>query len=60
MDGRYEWLEEGILDPSGAGPMVAEQPAGVPESDDADSIPADPEATGNGSGASQPITAKVQ
>jgi alkylation response protein AidB-like acyl-CoA dehydrogenase len=26
LDGRYEWLEEGIADPSGDGPMVAGQP----------------------------------
>ncbi len=29
LDGRYLWLEEGILDPSGDGPMVADQPAEV-------------------------------
>jgi alkylation response protein AidB-like acyl-CoA dehydrogenase len=32
LEGRYEWLEEGILDPSGDGPMVAGQPG-----EDADS-----------------------
>jgi alkylation response protein AidB-like acyl-CoA dehydrogenase len=26
LDGRYEWLEEGIVDPSGEGPMIAGQP----------------------------------
>ncbi len=31
LDGRYTWLEEGIIDPSGEGPMIAEQPEGVPE-----------------------------
>jgi hypothetical protein len=27
LEGRYTWLEEGIADPSGDGPMVAGQPA---------------------------------
>ncbi len=31
LDGRYEWLEEGILDPSGYGPVIAEQPDAVGE-----------------------------
>jgi len=26
LDGRHTWIEEGILDPSGDGPMLAEQP----------------------------------
>jgi hypothetical protein len=29
LDGRYSWLEEGIIDPSGEGPMIAEQPEQV-------------------------------
>jgi alkylation response protein AidB-like acyl-CoA dehydrogenase len=29
LAGRYRWLEEGIVDPSGYGPMVAEQPEEV-------------------------------
>jgi alkylation response protein AidB-like acyl-CoA dehydrogenase len=29
LDGRFKWLEEGILDPSGEGPMIAEQPEEV-------------------------------
>jgi alkylation response protein AidB-like acyl-CoA dehydrogenase len=31
LDGRYSWLEEDILDPSGDGPMIAEQPDQVEE-----------------------------
>ena len=31
LEGRYSWLEEGIIDPSGEGPMIAEQP-GAPVS----------------------------
>ena len=26
LDGRYTWIEEGIVDPSGDGPMIASQP----------------------------------
>jgi alkylation response protein AidB-like acyl-CoA dehydrogenase len=29
LDGRYAWLEEGIIDPSGEGPMIAPQPERV-------------------------------
>jgi hypothetical protein len=29
LEGRYRWLEEGILDPSGDGPLIAEQPEPV-------------------------------
>ena len=29
LKGRYTWLEEGIIDPSGAGPMIAGQPESV-------------------------------
>ena len=29
LEGRYTWLEEGIVDPSGDGPMIAEQPPEV-------------------------------
>jgi hypothetical protein len=31
LDGRYKWLEEGVSDPSGDGPMVAGQPEPAPE-----------------------------
>ncbi len=31
LDGRYQWLEEGILDPSGYGPLIADQPEEVAE-----------------------------
>jgi alkylation response protein AidB-like acyl-CoA dehydrogenase len=29
LDGRHTWIEEGIPDPSGEGPMIAEQPEAV-------------------------------
>jgi hypothetical protein len=31
LAGRFTWLEEGIADPSGDGPMIAAQPEGVDE-----------------------------
>jgi alkylation response protein AidB-like acyl-CoA dehydrogenase len=52
LEGRYDWLEEGIVDPSGEGPTVAEQPAAVAEPAGAASNGA-PEAE-------KPVTAKVQ
>src|SRR3954451_12758870 len=29
LDGRYNWAEEGIIDPSGEGPMIQAQPEGI-------------------------------
>src|SRR4051794_17435202 len=29
LEGRYSWVEEGIIDPSGDGPMIQEQPEGI-------------------------------
>ncbi len=31
LDDRYRWLEDGVVDPSGDGPMIAEQPQEVAE-----------------------------
>jgi alkylation response protein AidB-like acyl-CoA dehydrogenase len=31
LDGRYEWLEEGIIDPSGEGPMLGDPAAQEPQ-----------------------------
>jgi hypothetical protein len=31
LDGRYTWLEQGIIDPSGEGPMISEQPGEASE-----------------------------
>jgi hypothetical protein len=31
LDGRYEWLEEGIVDPSDYGSLIAGQPEEVAE-----------------------------
>src|SRR3954470_9216438 len=29
LDGRYQWVEDGIVDPSGDGPMIQAQPDGI-------------------------------
>src|SRR3954471_5671203 len=29
LDGRYKWVEDGVIDPSGDGPMIQEQPEGI-------------------------------
>jgi alkylation response protein AidB-like acyl-CoA dehydrogenase len=57
LEGRYEWLEEGIVDPSGSGELIEPQPAGVDEqgSEQQESV----EATAEGNGAPA-LSAKVQ
>jgi alkylation response protein AidB-like acyl-CoA dehydrogenase len=30
LEGRYQWMEDGIVDPSGSGPIIAEQPELTP------------------------------
>ena len=55
LEGRYAWLEEGIVDPSGEGPMIAGQPESVDES------ASDTEPAGDGARrADAPVAAKVQ
>jgi len=51
LDGRFKWVEEGVADPSGDGPMTAAQPDSV---DDRAGV-----AKGDG-GAEPAISAKVQ
>jgi alkylation response protein AidB-like acyl-CoA dehydrogenase len=54
LDGRYSWLEEGIADPSGDGPMIADQP------DDAEERAAQAAGSGNGAaaeGETEPVPA---
>jgi alkylation response protein AidB-like acyl-CoA dehydrogenase len=50
LEGRYEWFEEGIIDPSGEGPMIAQQPPEV----------ADAEVNGDRKADKKPVTSKVQ
>jgi alkylation response protein AidB-like acyl-CoA dehydrogenase len=61
LDGRYEWLEEGIPDPSGEGPTIAGQPEAVSDQ------PPDEARAGDDGGKRRrgfrrrkPVTAKVQ
>ena len=54
LDGRYAWLEEGIVDPSGDGPMIADQP------DEAEERAAQAPGSGNGAaaeGETEPVPA---
>jgi alkylation response protein AidB-like acyl-CoA dehydrogenase len=46
LDGRHAWIEEGIIDPSGPGPMVAGQPDTIDEEAAAQSAPRSAAATG--------------
>jgi alkylation response protein AidB-like acyl-CoA dehydrogenase len=54
LDGRYAWLEEGIVDPSGEGPMIAAQPDSLDEAAEAS------EPAGERVEESPPVAAKVQ
>jgi alkylation response protein AidB-like acyl-CoA dehydrogenase len=53
LDGRFKWIEEGIPDPSGEGPMIASQPDAVSEESPA-------ETAQNGGSEKQPVSAKAQ
>jgi hypothetical protein len=61
LDGRYAWLEEGVADPSGAGPVVAAQPDAVEaagtEGADASSRASTAQQNGNGA---KPVASPVQ
>jgi alkylation response protein AidB-like acyl-CoA dehydrogenase len=62
LDGEYEFIEKGVLDPSGDGPMIAEQPDEVQEAE-AGSSGASAAPDTNGAGAEdehKPVSAKVQ
>jgi alkylation response protein AidB-like acyl-CoA dehydrogenase len=53
LEGRFKWIEEGIPDPSGEGPMIASQPAAVSEESPA-------EAAQDGGSEKQPVSTKAQ
>ena len=59
LDGRFEWIEEGIADPSGDGPMIQPDPAAAGKASQADnSRDADAERSTNGG--EPAVAAKVQ
>jgi len=61
LEGRYLWLEEGIIDPSGEGPMIAEQPDGVPEAGEEPESSRAPSSNGDSESVEEPaVAAKVQ
>ena len=61
LKGRYLWLEEGIIDPSGEGPMIAEQPDGVPEAGEEPESSRAPSSNGGSESVEGPaVAAKVQ
>ena len=61
LEGRYLWLEEGIIDPSGEGPMIAEQPDGVPEAGEEPESSRAPSSNGGSESDEEPaVAAKVQ
>ena len=49
LEGRYKFIEEGIVDPSGDGPMIAQQPDELQEPAGAGSGSHEPGASANGS-----------
>ena len=53
LKGRFQWVEEGVADPSGDGPMIAAQPAAPASAREAT-------AEQNGSPSGEAIAAKVQ
>ncbi len=60
LEGRYLWLEEGIIDPSGEGPMIAEQPDGVPEAGEEPESSRAPSSNGGSESVEEPaVAAKV-
>src|SRR4051794_38360709 len=51
LEGRYSWVEEGIIDPSGDGPMIQPQPEGIEtQRNDEVASAGSGNGTGNGNG----------
>jgi hypothetical protein len=57
LEGRHTWIEEGIADPSGDGPMIAEQPDAVKDTGEQQSSR---DATAQAANGAPPLGAKVQ
>src|SRR5215211_3486894 len=57
LEGRHTWIEDGIADPSGDGPMIAEQPEAVHATGEQQ---ASRDATAEASNGAPPVGAKVQ
>src|SRR3954453_14932974 len=53
LDGRYKWVEDGIVDPSGDGPMIQPQPDGI-ETQRNDEVASAGTGNGNGNGSKRP------
>ena len=60
LGGRYSWLEEGIPDPSGEGPMIAGQPEQVSEQPAAEAQAGHDGGKRRGFRRKKPVAAKVQ
>jgi hypothetical protein len=57
LDGRYEWVEDGVIDPSGDGPMIQPQPEGI-ETERSDEVASAGTGNGNGNGKKRPANPK--
>src|SRR4051794_16848584 len=57
LDGRYKWVEDGIVDPSGEGPMIQPQPGGI-ETKRNDEVASDGPGKRTGNGKRRPANPK--
>jgi alkylation response protein AidB-like acyl-CoA dehydrogenase len=60
LEGRYQWVEEGIIDPSGDGPLIKPQPEAVQEKAGEQEASRESMAESNGSHSEAPVAAPVQ
>ncbi|MEA2420344.1 MAG: hypothetical protein QOE60_2550, partial [Thermoleophilaceae bacterium] len=60
LEGRYRWIEEGVADPSGDGPLIKPQPQEVREAAPEQEESREATAESNGSSSEAPIAAPVQ
>src|SRR3954467_6804849 len=57
LDGRYKWVEDGVIDPSGDGPMIQSQPEGI-ETKRNEEVASAGSGNGNGNGKTRPANPK--